>query len=57
VHLQLFNFSTNNILSALSDKLLAGGDFYDLQKAFDCDNHEILFPKWNFAVFLAKLTI
>jgi hypothetical protein len=46
----------NNILSAVNNKLLVGRVFCDLQKAsvsitvFFC-------PKWNFMVFLVKLTI
>ena len=32
----------NNILSSLNNKLLVGGLFCDLQKAFYCLNNEIL---------------
>jgi hypothetical protein len=34
---------TKNILTALSNKLLVGGIFCNLHKAFDCVNHDISF--------------
>jgi len=38
----------NNILSSLNNKLLIGGLFCDLQKAFHSLNHEILLSKMRF---------
>jgi len=38
----------NGILTALNDKVKAGGIFCDLYKAFDCLDHKILIEKMKF---------
>jgi hypothetical protein len=39
---------TDDILNALNNRMTAGGIFCDLQKAFDCVNHDILLTKLEF---------
>ena len=46
--------SVNDILSAHIDKLIVGGIFCDLDKAFDCVNHDISLSKLNFCGITGK---
>jgi hypothetical protein len=44
----------NDVLIELNNKLLVGGVFYDLQKAFDCVDHDILLSKMNWSGISGK---
>jgi hypothetical protein len=41
---------TNEILNTLNNKLMVGGIFYDMEKAFDCITTKSYYLNWNFMV-------
>ena len=45
----------NNILNLLDSRKIVGGLFLDLQKAFDCVDHDLLLAKLNFYCITGKI--